>query len=277
MINLNRNITQQSFKPDKRLGQHFLNDRGIIERIIQCADLLPENRVLEIGPGQGALTVPLARSVESVIAVEKDARLIDGLKDRISRAGISNVSVINADILKLDLSEFAATEAKIKILGNLPYNISSPILEKLLNHRDIISQAVFMFQYEFAARLTAEPECKQYGALTVLTGYNARVSQMFNVSREVFFPKPKVGSMVVKIDLEKPHPRKARDEDIFRKVVRASFSSRRKTIVNSLKVIEKEFERDKVVRALDHCEIDSGRRAETLSIDDFICLADALC
>jgi 16S rRNA (adenine1518-N6/adenine1519-N6)-dimethyltransferase len=272
-----KNTKKQGFRPDKRLGQHFINDRGVIDQIIQCAGLSPKDNVLEIGPGQGALTIPLAGSVESIIAVEKDTRLIGSLEDRITKAGITNVSIINDDILKLDLFDCLSSGKKVKVIGNLPYNISSPLLEKLLNHKDLISEAILMFQYEFAERLTAEPGCKQYGSLTVMTGYNSCVTPLIKVSKNVFYPRPKVGSTVVKIDFDKPHPMRAKDEDILKLIVRGSFSSRRKTIINSLKVVDKQFGRDEIIKALNKCNIDTGRRAETLSIDDFICLTDALC
>jgi 16S rRNA (adenine1518-N6/adenine1519-N6)-dimethyltransferase len=273
---VNQNTKKQGFRPDKRLGQHFINDRGIIDHIIQCAAFSPTDSVLEIGPGQGALTIPLAGYVARIIAVEKDKRLIGYLEDRITKAGITNVSVTHDDILKMDLSDCISSEKKIKVIGNLPYNISSPLLEKLLNHKEVISEAILMFQYEFAERLTAKPGCKQYGSLTVMTEYNSSVTPLVRVSKDVFFPRPKVGSTVVKIDLEKPHPRRAKDEGILELIVRGSFSSRRKTIINSLKVVYKEFGRDELIGALNQCNIDQGRRAETLSIDDFICLADAL-
>ncbi len=276
-MRLNSKTTaRQGFRPNKRLGQHFLNDRNVIDNIIRCADLSPDGRVLEIGPGQGALTIPLARSVASVTAVEKDARLAEYLEKRCKETGISNVLIINEDILKLDFSYHAAPDRKLKIIGNLPYNISSPLLEKLFNHRDIISEAILMFQIEFAERIAAEPGCKQYGALTVMTQYNSSVTPLMKAPKEVFFPRPGVGSMVVKIDLEKPHPIQPKDEDIFKLVVRGSFSSRRKTIINSLKVIDNEFGRDQIIEALDKCDIDPKRRAETLSVDDFIRLADEL-
>jgi 16S rRNA (adenine1518-N6/adenine1519-N6)-dimethyltransferase len=162
------------------------------------------------------------------------------------------------------------------VIGNLPYNISSPVLEKLFRHKKLVSMAVFMFQYEFAERLLATPGGKDYGALTVLVRYDAEASPLIEVPSNAFYPRPKVGSMVVKIDMEKVHIGRAEDEKLFRAVVKGAFAHRRKTILNSLGGTLSKYGSNQIREALKQCTIDPIRRAETLDIDEFISLADTL-
>lgn len=266
-----------SVRPDKRLGQHFIRDQAIIHRIVESASFLGSDRVLEIGPGLGALTIPLSGCVQQVIAIEKDPRLADTLGKKLSHAGITNVTLINDDILRYDLHKIPdLSEGKIKVIGNLPYNISSPFIEKLFSHRELISRAVLMFQLEFARRLTASPGGKEYGAMSVLIQYHASISPVLEVDNDMFYPRPKVGSMVVEIDMEKPYPRRTKDEGNLKRIVRAAFAYRRKTLMNSLKRSLSYMETEVVSEALKKCDIDPKRRAETLSIDEFLSLASAL-
>jgi 16S rRNA (adenine1518-N6/adenine1519-N6)-dimethyltransferase len=270
-------INRAPLRPNKRLGQHFLRDYSIINEIIERSGFLKSDDVLEIGPGLGALTIPLAGHVNRVIAVEKDTRLAEMLGKRLTQDGINNVVLINDDILKVDLKEISGmAEGKLKAIGNLPYNISSPFMERLFKHRDLISMAVLMFQYEFAKRLLALPGGKDYGSLTVLIRYDAEVSPLIDVSRDAFYPMPKVGSMVVKVNMERFHARRAEDDGVFRMVVKGAFAHRRKTILNSLSGTLLTCGNDKIREALNLCAIDPVRRAETLDIDEFISLADTL-
>lgn len=263
-------------RPKKRLGQHFLKDQGIIHHIIERAGFCDTDFVLEIGPGLGALTLPLAGSVRQIVAVEKDSDLIEVLEDNIKKAGISNVTFVNEDILRFDMSQLPVVPGeKIKAIGNLPYNISSPFLEKLIGNRSLISQAVLMLQFEFARRLMASPGGKDYGAMTVLTQYHAAVSPVLEVSRDSFYPKPKVGSMVLTVNMESPHPRKTEDGDKFKKIVRGSFAHRRKTLLNSLNGAISSIEKKEILQLLEACGIDPGRRAETLDIDEFLSITSA--
>ena len=272
-----RKDSKKSIKPNKRLGQHFLVDQNIITKIIEKAELDKSDDILEIGPGMGALTIPVAGVVNSVVAVEKDDRLVDYLRKKLEEMHIENVTVINNDILKVNLEELAGSvNGKLKVLGNLPYNISSPLLEKLISSKRFFSKAFLMLQYEFARRLASDPGSKDYGAITVMTRYESSISRLINVGREVFYPQPKVGSMVIAIDLEMPYPVRAKNDRVFELVVRGAFAQRRKTIKNSLKVISDRFGTDQVSKALDKCNIDPLRRAETLSLDEFLKLADTL-
>jgi 16S rRNA (adenine1518-N6/adenine1519-N6)-dimethyltransferase len=266
-----------TLRPDKRLGQHFLRDRSVISEIIERSGFLESDDVLEIGPGLGALTIPLAGRVNRITAVEKDGRLAETLNKRLSQEGITNVTLINDDILKVDPGKiFGHGEGRIRAIGNLPYNISSPFLEMLFRYRHLIRNAVLMFQYEFAERLLAAPGGKDYGALTVLIRYNSEVSPLINVSREAFYPRPKVGSMVVMIDLERIHERRAGDDGFFSTVVKGAFAHRRKTILNSLGGTLTSWGNKDLREALMLCAIDPVRRAETLDIDEFITLADTM-
>jgi 16S rRNA (adenine1518-N6/adenine1519-N6)-dimethyltransferase len=265
------------FRPKKGLGQHFLRDRGIVHKIINKARLDPSDHVLEIGSGLGALTIPLAALVHHVVAVEKDPGLAEMLKKRLSQDDISNVRLINEDILKLELEGISGLPGKkMKVIGNLPYNISTPFLERLVENRNLVSKAVLMFQLELARRLTASPGNKAFGAMTVLVQYHAHISPLLKVSKASFYPRPKVDSMVLELDFEKPHPRRAEDEAKFKMVVKGAFAHRRKTLLNSLKRALFNRTSEEILDALHKCAIDPGKRAETLNIDDFLCLTSAL-
>jgi 16S rRNA (adenine1518-N6/adenine1519-N6)-dimethyltransferase len=265
------------FHPKKKFGQHFLQDQALIQKMIDLAGFSREDIVLEIGPGLGALTKPLAGCVKQVFAVEKDADLAGRLGRDLDQMGITNVTLINQDILRFDFAPFRDLQSsKLQIIGNLPYNISSPLLERLIQNQNLISRAVLMFQLELAQRLQAVPGHREYGSLTVLIQYHARVRPLLTVPKEAFYPKPKVGSMVVEIDFTKPFGEKAEDEAWFKKVVKAAFSHKRKTILNSLRGSLPAFDRDQLDRALVHCNIEPNKRAEQLPIETFIRLSSLL-
>jgi 16S rRNA (adenine1518-N6/adenine1519-N6)-dimethyltransferase len=268
---------EQRFWPKKRLSQHFLQDTGIIHEIIAQAGFDESDHVFEIGAGLGALTLPLSKVVRHITAIEKDAQLADMLGKRLSHAGVDNVNLINDDILAFDFSKVIDLSLKkIKIIGNLPYNISSPLLEKFIKNRNLVSRAILMFQYEFARRLIAPPGNKEYGAMTVLIQYHASLTPLLDVPKEAFYPKPKVDSMVLELDLDSPHPRRTEDEETFKMVVKGAFAHRRKTLLNSLKGTLSSRSINEIVAALDRCAIDPTKRAENLDIDDFLCLTSQL-
>ncbi|MBL7176718.1 MAG: ribosomal RNA small subunit methyltransferase A [Desulfobacteraceae bacterium] len=268
---------EQRFRPKKRLSQHFLQDTGIIHEIIAQAGFDESDHVFEIGAGLGALTLPLSKVVRHITAIEKDAQLADMLGKRLSHAGVDNVNLINDDILAFDLSKVIDLSLKkIKVIGNLPYNISSPLLEKFIKNRNLVSRAILMFQYEFARRLIAPPGNKEYGAMTVLIQYHAGITPLLDVPKEAFYPKPKVDSMVLELDLDSPHPRRTEDEETFKMVVKGAFAHRRKTLLNSLKGTLSSRSINEIVAALDRCAIDPTKRAENLDIDDFLCLTSQL-
>lgn len=262
-----------SLSPKKSLGQHFLRDPLLIRQILTVAKFQSRSTVLEIGAGLGALTYPLAALVREVIAVEKDETLAKKLRAGLSREGIDNVILLQEDILKLDLARIPG--GTMEVIGNIPYNISSPLMEKLILNRERIPRATLTLQHELAERLTASPGNKQYGALTVLIQIHARLSKLLEIPREAFYPKPKVSSTVVQLDFSKPYPRRPDHEEFFKKVVRAAFAHRRKTLFNSLRGTFSSWEAATILNALQRCAIDPQRRAETLSIDDFFNLAEA--
>ena len=264
-------------RPKKRLGQNFLVDPTISEKIISLSGFTNEDTVLEIGSGKGALTLPLAGRVKHVVAVEKDAALVDWLKDRLLGTGVENVTLMHQDILKVDWRALRSHfPGKIQVIGNLPYNISSPVLERLCWNPQWMGRAILMFQLEVAERLTAFPGTKAYGALTLLVQYHARVARLLKVLKGSFFPVPKVDSMVVLLDFEKPYPQRAVHEAFFKKVVKGSFAHRRKTILNSLKGSMPDQTRESLFQAMAACGIDPGKRAEVLEMSDFLSLSSKL-
>lgn len=274
---MNSKTDTTAFRPKKRLGQHFLTDPGVIREIIAQGEFGRQDEILEIGPGRGALTLPLAGMVHRMFAVEKDTQLVEILQKGLSKAGASNVILINQDILKFDFGDLPQpSTGKIQVVGNLPYNISSPLIERLIMHRNLFGRALLMFQMELAERLLALPGHREYGAITVALRYYASVSPVLRVSRDAFYPRPKVDSMVLKLDFEDPHPRRADDETHFRRVVKEAFAHKRKTLANSLRAGMKARSGAEILEALERCNINPRKRAEALDIDDFISLSAAL-
>jgi len=270
-------LTKSGLRPSKRLGQHFLEDPAIIDEIIAHARLNENDAVVEIGSGLGALTISILPHIYHLVAIEKDPLLTTMLQERLSLKEKEKITFISGDVLKVDFTEiYDRFEQKIKIVGNLPYNISSPLLEKLIVNRNCIKSAVLMFQFEVAQRLTAVPGKKEYGALSVITQYYAHISPLIKIKRDAFYPKPKVDSMVLGIDFEKPYPLQAENEESFHRIVKAAFSSRRKTVLNSLERGMGSLSREMIANSLKECLIDPKRRAETLSIDEYLHLSSAL-
>jgi len=264
-------------RPNKKLGQNFLVDPVVVEGIIAATGFSQQDTVLEIGAGLGALTLPLSRTVAHVVAVEKDRRLVASLKEELNRLKISNVTLVQEDILSLNFAGIdPAPLQKIQVVGNLPYNISSPVLKKLMENRERIARAVLMFQWEVAKRLAAVPCNKDYGAMTLLIQYHAGIRPVLEVGRGAFFPKPRVDSMVVALDFENPYPKRAVCDDCFSKTVKAAFSHRRKTLLNSMGLFGETWSKEDLLEGMFSCNIDPGRRAETLTMDEYLTLTSAL-
>lgn len=255
-------ISQESY-PRKSLGQNFIKDSQVLERIGEIANLSKEDEVLEIGAGLGALTLFLGQKVRRVIAIEKDRRLIDKLKETVSH--LKNVEIIPEDALRVEFGRFY-WEERIKVVSNLPYSISSPILIKLLEERELFSLLVLMVQREVGERITALPGSRTYGSISILIQTYMNASIELLVHPEAFWPRPKVDSVVIKL-VPLPNPRIAvPDEKLFRSIVRAAFSSRRKILSNSLCSL---LSKERVEEILRLSGIDGKRRAETLSIEEF--------
>jgi 16S rRNA (adenine1518-N6/adenine1519-N6)-dimethyltransferase len=249
--------------PKKSLGQNFIVDLKVLDRMSEIAELSKNDEVLEIGAGLGTLTTYLAVRAKRVVAIEKDKRLFESMRSSIYH--LPNLELILGDALKINFREFF-TGNKIKVISNLPYSISSPILIKLLEQRDIFSLLIIMIQREVGERITAKPGGRDYGSISVLLQTFFDISIELLVHPEAFWPKPKVDSVVLKlVPLTNPKIN-IRDEKLFKKIIRAAFSSRRKILANSLRSL---FPKNEVEEILKTAEIDRKRRAETLSIEEF--------
>ncbi len=219
---------EQNPRPLKRFGQNYLRDENIIDKIIDEFDIKEGDNILEIGPGRGALTEKLYNKTNSLTIVEIDRRVIDALSEKFSLA-----KIINQNFLTLSLHELKATDGKLRIIGNIPYNITSPILFKLIEERESIADALLMVQYEVAKRILSSPGTKDYGILSVIINFFSEVKLCFKISPNVFYPKPKVFSAIIKITFNKKIPENF-DDRLFIDIVKAAFGKRRKTLKNSL-------------------------------------------
>ncbi|GFE61010.1 16S rRNA (adenine(1518)-N(6)/adenine(1519)-N(6))-dimethyltransferase RsmA [Geobacter sp. AOG2] len=261
-------------RPLKSLGQNFLVDGNIIAKIIRTAEPDPEDSILEIGPGRGALSDLLVQNARRLTLVEFDHALAAALKERY--AGNDLVTVIDGDILELDLAEVLGKEQSAwKVVANLPYNISTPILFRLLEMRGLFSRLVLMLQREVGERLVASPDCADYGVTTLLLGLWFDIRREFIVPPTCFHPRPKVDSAVLSfVPLHRPRV-EVGDEAVFRKVVKGAFAMRRKTLSNCLKATELASVED-LREILQQCGIDGKRRGETLSMEEFASLSRSL-
>ena len=253
-----------TFSPKRSLGQNFLVNPRIQERIIEACALEKNDVVLEIGPGKGVLTRPLADRVKKVLAIEKDNFLAPQLEKE--SAG-TNVAIEHADILKYP---FEQLPAPMKVVGNLPYNIATPIIEKVLAFRHKFSVFYMTVQLEYGNRIVARPHSKEYGSLSCFVQYYAEVKKLFKIPPSAFRPAPKVDSCFLSLRVRPEPARKARDEEFLFRLIRACFSQRRKTIRNSLAVV---YGREDTEKLLAELHIDPRLRAEDLSLEDYVRLA----
>lgn len=270
-------LAAHGLRPRKRLGQHFLADPSVPAAILARAGPGPGDTVLEIGPGLGALTIPLSRACARVLAVEKDPELHRMLGERLAAAGIDNVEPIAGDILALDLAELSRRAGgRLSVFGNLPYNISSQVVVRLIAGRAHVDRAVLMFQRELARRLRAAPGGRDWGRLSVLLALTARVRPVLRVGPVAFHPRPRVDSEVVEIRFleEASFPPEA-EASLFR-LVAAAFAQRRKTLRNALQAGFPALAPGRLEEALAELGIDPRRRAETLAPADFVRLAARL-
>ena len=264
-------------RPKKRMGQNFLTDPSTARTIISRANLTPDDVVLEIGAGLGALTVPLAKAVKKVYAVEKDTQLIELLKTELLANRISNCEIIARNILDMDLGTIAGTTAtQITAVGNLPYGISSQILIKLIQSRSKIDRAVLMFQKELALRIAAQPGGRQYGRITAMLRYCADIRFLADIKASVFFPPPQVDSAVIDVRFKSTSQYGPHDEAVLFRVIKAAFGNRRKTLKNSLTAAGLQIDSKTALQALSAAGIDQTRRAETLHPSEFVALSVSL-
>ena len=270
-------IRKYAIKPRKRLGQSFLMEQNVIRKIAALANVTKNDIVVEIGAGIGVLTEDLAQNAAKLIAVEMDDKLIEVLKDKLLK--YNNVQIYSGDILKFDFGAIARDgQQKIKVIGNVPYNISSPVLFHLLSFRKIIDSFVLMLQKEVIQRLVAPPGGKDYGVTSVILQMFAAVEKVLDVPAGCFYPRPKVESSVIKgFFLERPLVELA-NEEFFIRLVRDAFAQRRKMLINNLKkskLLERVSDVD-LKEALDAAGIDGQRRGETLSVEEFGHLSNIL-
>ncbi len=253
-------------RPRKRFGQNFLHDQGIIQRIIDAVNPQPGDTLVEIGPGLGALTEHLLRAAGELQAVELDRDLIPHLQQELAPLG--ELTIHNADALKFDFSTLFQGD-KLRLVGNLPYNISTPLIFHLLEKPGLIRDMHFMLQQEVVERMAAGPGGGDYGRLSIMVQYHCRVDKLFTVPPGAFNPPPKVYSAIVRLVPYEQPPVDVGDEAQFAKLVARAFTQRRKTLRNNLKgLLDSE--------AIEACGIDPGRRPETLSLEEFAALSRQL-
>lgn len=266
-------------RPDKRLGQNFLIDEEVIAEIIDASGATEDSLVLEIGPGTGALTLPLAEKAGRVIAIDLDPDMISGL--RVKTFGMDNVELMLGDILETDIkgiTELRMEEyglSELRIIGNLPYYITTPIIMKLLETGTGAKSITVMMQKEVGDRIAAEPGTRTSGAITYPVHYYARVTEIADVPRECFYPVPGVDSVVLRLDLREEPAVKVNDEEMMMRCIKAGFSMRRKTLLNALASFEG-YDKKTLSEALEGAGIDPGRRAESLTLEEFARLSDKL-
>ena len=257
-------------KMSKKLGQNFLIKRGIVDEIVKAADLQAGEPVLEIGPGIGTLTQGLAQSGANVTAIELDTRLLEVLDTTLAQ--YSNVNIVHGDVLKLDVPSIMNHEP-FKVVANLPYYITTPIIMSLLESRLPIERLVVMVQKEVALRMVAKPGTKDYGALSVAVQYYTKPDIVLDVPPKSFLPAPAVTSSVIRCVLRDKPPVDVVDEKLFFRVVKAGFAQRRKTFANTMKTTG--LSKDRIEELLVKANIDGQRRGETFTLQEFANVANA--
>lgn len=271
-------LQKYNFVFQKKFGQNFLIDTHVLDKIIRSAEITKDDFVLEIGPGIGTMTQYLACAAGKVVAVEIDRALIPILEDTLE--GYDNVTVINDDVLKVDIAKLAEEQnggKPIKVVANLPYYITTPIIMGLFEKRVPVKSITVMVQKEVADRMQTGPGSKDYGALSLAVQYYAKPYIVANVPPNCFMPRPKVGSAVIRLDrFEKP-PVEVKDENQMFRIIRASFNQRRKTLANGLRnSAELDFTKEKIEKAIETLGKGPSVRGEALTLEEFAKLSDAL-
>ena len=269
-------VNKHNFKFSKSLGQNFLIDDNVIDRILEGARLSETDRIIEVGPGIGTLTREMGKVAENVVAIEIDKTLIPILKETL--ADLDNVEVVNEDILKVDVQGLINEKLNggpVKLVANLPYYITTPIVMKFLEEDIPVTDIVVMVQKEVADRMIAKPSTKDYGALSVAVQYYCDTEIVAKAPRHMFVPQPNVDSIVIGLHVRDEKKYVVDNEDIFFKTVKASFGQRRKTLLNSLGGLGF-LSKDQIREALQAANIDEKRRGETLSIDEFANLSNEI-
>ena len=269
-------VNKHNFKFSKSLGQNFLIDDNVIDRILEGARLSETDKIIEVGPGIGTLTREMGKVAENVVSIEIDKTLIPILKETL--ADLDNVEVVNEDILKVDVQGLIKEKLNggpVKLVANLPYYITTPIVMKFLEEDITVTDIVVMVQKEVADRMNAQPSTKDYGALSVAVQYYCDTEIVAKAPRHMFVPQPNVDSIVIGLHVRDEKKYIVDNEDIFFKTVKASFGQRRKTLLNSLGGLGF-LSKDQIKEALKAANIDEKRRGETLSIDEFANLSNEI-
>lgn len=261
--------------PRKKYGQNFLTDESVLDDIVEGSGVTAEDHVLEIGPGVGALTAKLAGAAGRVTAVEIDDGLIPLLRGTL--ADYSNVTVVHGDILKTDIRGLTDSKSgPLRVVANLPYYITTPVILYLMEYADVISHITVMIQKEVAERIQARPGSKEYGALSLAVQYRGKTGIIREVSPESFYPSPAVDSVVIDIELLPEPTVRVRDEELFFEIIRDTFNMRRKTLPNALKGKRPEFTRERIEQALAKMGKPDTVRGETFTLEEFALLSDLL-
>lgn len=271
-------LQKYNFMFQKKFGQNFLIDTHVLDKIIRSAEIISDDMVLEIGPGIGTMTQYLAQAAGKVIAVEIDKALIPILEDTLE--GFENVTVLNEDILKVDVAGLAQREnggRPIKVVANLPYYITTPIIMGLFENHVPVKSITVMVQKEVAERMQVGPGTKDYGALSLAVQYYAKPYIVANVPPNCFMPRPKVGSAVIRLERYENPPVQVDDEKLMFKIIRASFNQRRKTLANGLKNSpELDYTKEQVEAAIDSLGKGTSVRGEALTLEEFATLSNYL-
>lgn len=265
-------VKKYNFKFSKSLGQNFLVDDSVLNDIIDGAGVNDEDFIIEIGPGVGTLTAELLKKARKVTSIELDNDLIPILEQELGE--YENFQLIHKDALKVDFNELISSENNVKLVANLPYYVTTPIIVKLLKEGYNFKSLTIMIQKEVAERINANPNCKEYGALSVLVQYYCNTSIIRKVSPTCFIPRPKVESIVIRLDkLDEPRI-KTKDINFMFELVRAGFNMRRKTLWNAAKTLK--VNKERLEEAFEKSGIDPKRRAETLTLEEFALLSDCI-
>lgn len=268
-------LERYGFKFSKSLGQNFLIDGNIVRKIVDEGDITSEDYIIEIGPGMGTLTEELALRAKKVVAIEIDDTLLPILDETLGK--YDNVEVIHGDVLKIDIEKLIEEKLSggpVKVVANLPYYVTTPIIAKLIEDNLNLESIIVMVQKEVAERMEAGPGGKEYGSLSVFVNFYSKPEIVVKVPKTVFMPQPKIDSAVIKLEIKKELPDV--DKDKFFKIVKAAFSKRRKTILNSLSTYGFNIEKETIKEALEKLNINVDTRAENLSVEDFIKISKTL-
>lgn len=273
-MSLKEILNKHNFKFKKRFGQNFITDPGILNKIVDVAEITKEDLIIEVGPGLGTLTKAIAERAGRVISIEIDRDLIPILQDTL--ADVDNIEVVEGDALKLNLDQLVQEKIgelkPYKIVANLPYYITTPLIMHFLEEGYRVERIVVMVQKEVAERIVAKPGTKDYGALTVNLELFTQAKIAFTVPRQVFTPRPDVDSAIVDLLVRKEPLYPTLDREFLRKLITAAFGQRRKTLLNALRSLS--IDKNILTEALEETNIDTNRRGETLSLEEFVLLAN---